>query len=222
MSINERYTGELTIDSAPQRRTVTGATITKISLGPMDNNAYLIVCTATGSALLIDAANDSARLTQLIDEQVPALDMIVTTHQHADHWQALTDIANGTGSPTAAHILDAKVLPVHPDRLLNDGDLLDIGKLSFRIIHLPGHTVGSIALALTVGTDTHLFSGDSLFPGGVGKTTSPEEFISLLDAVTNKIFSVYPDNTFVYPGHGKDTTLGAERPNLSQWRERGW
>lgn len=223
MVIDDHYTGALEQGSRPQRRTIPGATITKMSVGPMDNNTYLIVCTATGQSLLIDAANEAERISLLIDENAPTLSLIVTTHQHADHWQALEDIAGGTASPTAAHELDAAPLPLAPDRLLADGDTVAVGELEFGIIHLAGHTPGSIALALT-DTDgsTHLFTGDSLFPGGVGKTTESEDFTTLLTDVTDKLFGRFGDDTIVYPGHGKDTTLGAERPHLGEWRERGW
>lgn len=224
MVIEDQYTGAVSKGSAPQRRTISGGTITKISVGPMDNNSYLVVCSATGQSLLIDAANEADRLSQLIDENAPTLTLIVTTHQHADHWQALADISKGTESPTAAHTLDAEPLPVVPDRLLADDEIVSVGELTLKTIHLRGHTPGSIALALTDSASgtTHLFTGDSLFPGGVGKTSGPEDFAQLLDDVTAKLFDVYGDDTVVYPGHGKDTTLGVERPHLAQWRERGW
>ena len=92
------------------------------------------------------------------------------------------------------------------------------------MIGLVGHTPGSIALVLRgTGTGpTHIFSGDSLFPGGVGKTDSPADFASLLDDVTGKIFDRFCDQTIIHPGHGDSTTLGAERPQLAQWRARGW
>lgn len=224
MVIDDDYTGVVTQGSQPHRRTIPGATITKMSVGPMDNNAYLVVCSTTGHSLLIDAANDAERISLLIDENAPTLSLIVTTHQHADHWQALADIAGGTDSPTAAHALDAEPLPVTPDRLLADRDTVSVGELTLDVIHLTGHTPGSIALALSDadGTRTHLFTGDSLFPGGVGKTGSPEDFTQLLDDVTAKLFDRFGDDTVVYPGHGKDTTLGAERPHLAEWRKRGW
>lgn len=224
MAIEDQYTGAVSQGSAPQRRAISGGTITKMSVGPMDNNSYLIVCSTTGQSLLVDAANEAERLSQLIDENAPVLSLIVTTHQHADHWQALEDIAGGTAAPTAAHGLDAEPLPVAPDRLLDDGDTVDVGELTMKVIHLRGHTPGSIALALTDNDSgvTHLFTGDSLFPGGVGKTPSAEDFTLLLDDVSAKIFDVFGDDTIVYPGHGKDTTLGNERSHLGQWRERGW
>ena len=132
-------------------------------------------------------------------------------------------VAKATGMPTAAHELDADPLPVTPDRILANGDTITIGELSFDVIHLRGHTPGSVALALN-GADeaTHLFTGDCLFPGGVGKTWQDGDFEQLLDDVTSRVFTVYGDSTVVYPGHGDDTTLGAERPHLGEWRGRGW
>lgn len=223
LAIDNDYTGHVSPGGDAQRRTVAAAQIVKISVGPMDNNAYLIHCTESGRALLVDAANEPERLVQLVREEGPGLDLIVTTHQHGDHWQALREVAAATGAPTAAHALDAGPLPVTPDRLLADGEEIRIGELSIHVIHLRGHTPGSVALALTDGSGrTHLFTGDSLFPGGVGKTLTPETFTSLINDVETKLFARYPDDTFVYPGHGDDTTLGAERPQLPEWRARGW
>ncbi|MDI9947021.1 MBL fold metallo-hydrolase [Rhodococcus sp. IEGM 1302] len=221
--IDDSYTGQVSPDSAPQRRTVEGAVITKMSVGPMDNNTYLVVCSTTGKSLLIDAANEAEKIIALIAQEAPVFDSIVTTHQHGDHWLALQDVHAATKVPTAAHPLDAEVLPVTPDVLLEDGDKVTVGNLSLDVIHLSGHTPGSIALALTEPSgQVHLFTGDSLFPGGLGRTTKPEEFESLFHDVATKIFDVYGDRTVVYPGHGKDTTLGMERPHLSEWRARGW
>jgi glyoxylase-like metal-dependent hydrolase (beta-lactamase superfamily II) len=223
-AVDDNYTGHVDPGTAA-RRTLPGATILKASVGPMDNNAYLVTCSATGETLLIDAANDAEVLTDLIRRYAPQVSLIVTSHQHFDHWQALQAVAEATGAPTAAHEIDAEPLPVKPDRLLADGDTVQIGELTFDVIHLRGHTPGSIALALSgpaTGDVTQLFTGDCLFPGGVGKTWQPGDFTQLLDDVTSKVFDVYPDSTVIYPGHGDDTILGAERPNLAEWRERGW
>ncbi len=222
MQLDEQYTGSVSAGGAAQRKRFPGGSLTKISVGPMDNNAYLVVCEATGKALLIDAANDAERLTELLDEQAPELSLVVTTHQHADHWQALADVVSGTGSPTAAHALDAKPLPVPVDRELAHGDVIDVGELALEVIHLRGHTPGSVALLLRAGDEQHLFTGDALFPGGPGRTTSPEDFATLIDDLEQRVFDVLPDDTVVYPGHGRDTNLGIERPNLSEWRKRGW
>lgn len=220
---SESYTGHVD-NGAAARRTLPAATIIKASVGPMDNNAYLVTCSATGKTLLIDAANDADALVDLIRAQAPDIALIVTSHQHYDHWQALAAVAEATGAPTTAHELDAEPLPVRPDRLLADGDTITIGELRFDVIHLQGHTEGSVALALrgADGDTTHAFTGDCLFPGGVGKTWKDGDFDRLLADVSHKLFDVYPDSTVVYPGHGDDTTLGAERPHLAEWKQRGW
>ena len=223
--VDDNYTGHVEPGTAA-RRTLPGASILKVSVGPMDNNAYLVTCSQTGETLLIDAANDAEVLLELIDRHAPKLALIVTSHQHQDHWLALEAVATSTGTPTAAHQLDSEPLPVRPDRVLAHGDTVTIGELSFDVIHLKGHTPGSVALALN-GADpetgaTHLFTGDCLFPGGVGKTSKKGDFEHLLGDVTSRVFDVYGDSTVVYPGHGDDTTLGAERPHLHEWKQRGW
>lgn len=221
---DDKYTGHVEPRTAA-RRTLPGATILKASVGPMDNNTYLVTCSATGETLLIDAANDAEFLIDLVHRYAPKVSLIVTSHQHFDHWQALEAVAAATGAPTAAHEIDAGALPVKPDRLLADGDAVHIGKLAFDVIHLRGHTPGSIALALdgpATGNVTQLFTGDCLFPGGLGRTTRAADFDSLFTGVQTKIFDRFADDTIVYPGHGDDTTLGAERPHLAEWRARGW
>jgi glyoxylase-like metal-dependent hydrolase (beta-lactamase superfamily II) len=220
--VDDNYTGHVEPRSAA-RRTISGASIVKVSVGQMDNNAYLITCSRTGESLLIDAANDAEILLELIERYAPKLSLIVTSHQHPDHIQALDAVATATGARTAAHELDSEPLPVKPDRFLAHGDTIKIGELSFDVIHLQGHTPGSVALALGGADDaTHLFTGDCLFPGGVGKTWQEGDFEKLLGDVSARVFDVYGDSTVVYPGHGDDTTLGAERPHLAEWRERGW
>lgn len=224
-TVDDNYTGHVEPGTGA-RRTLPGASIVKVSVGPMDNNAYLVTCSQTGETLLIDAANDAEILLELIERYAPKLSLIVTSHQHQDHWLALDAVAKATGAPTASHQLDSEPLPVKPTTLLANGDTIKIGNLSFDVIHLQGHTPGSVALALD-GADpdtgaTHLFTGDCLFPGGVGKTWKPGDFEQLLDQVTNRVFNVYGDSTVVYPGHGDDTTLGTERPHLAEWHERGW
>ncbi len=225
MDVVDDYTGHVEPGGAAARRTLAGLTITKLSVGPMDNNAYLLVCRRTGEALLIDAANDAERLSDLVGagDRRPALRTIVTTHQHADHWQALGAIAGAFGANTVAHPEDAAALPVPADLLVRHGDAVRFGECVLEVIHLRGHTPGSIALLYRdPGHPAHLFTGDSLFPGGVGRTTSPEDFTSLLDDVSSRVFDVLPDDTWFYPGHGDDSTLGTQRPHLAEWRARGW
>ncbi len=222
--VEDSYTGHVESQTAA-RQTLPGVTIIKMSVGPMDNNTYLVTCAETGESLLIDAANDADLLGELVSEQAPKLELIVTTHQHMDHWLALAAVAESTGAPTAAHQLDAEPLPVKPNRFLAGGDVIVIGDLTFDVIHLRGHTPGSVALALRASgarTAVQLFTGDCLFPGGPGRTTTPEEFDSLMTGLESRVFGAYGDDTVVYPGHGDDTTLGAERPRLAEWRERGW
>jgi glyoxylase-like metal-dependent hydrolase (beta-lactamase superfamily II) len=214
------YSGDVKVGGQPATREIDGLTVTKIAVGPMDNNAYLLRDTSTGQAILIDAANEAVRLIELIgDTPVSA---IVTTHQHGDHWQALAEVHKHTGAETVAHPADADGIPVQTSRLVQDGEVLTFGDASVSFIHLRGHTPGSIAVLYDAGGAPHLFTGDSLFPGGVGKTSSPANFTSLINDVSERIFDRLPDATWVYPGHGADTTLGTERPALGEWRQRGW
>ena len=220
--VDDNYTGHVEPQTAA-RRNLPGASIVKVSVGPMDNNAYLVTCSQTGETLLIDAANDAEILLELIERFAPKLSLIVTSHQHQDHWLALAEVAKATGVPTAAHQLDADPLPVKPDRMLANGDTIKIGELSFDVIHLQGHTPGSVALALDGADDaTHLFTGDCLFPGGLGRTTKGDFDATASPMSPAGCSTSTPDSTVVYPGHGDDTTLGAERPHLGEWRERGW
>ena len=224
ISVQDNYTGHVETGTAA-RRVLPGVSIIKMSVGPMDNDAYVVTCANTGESVLIDAANDPDLLVELVGEQAPKLALIVTTHQHFDHWQALAAVAEATGAPTAAHERDAGPLPIPPERFLAGGDTLEVGDLVFDVIHLRGHTPGSVALALRPSgerTAVQLFTGDCLFPGGPGRTTTPEEFDSLMTGLESRVFAVYGDDTVVYPGHGDDTTLGEERPRLAEWRERGW
>jgi len=218
------YSGDVRAGGPPDTRDIDGLTVTKIAVGPMDNNAYLLRDASTGQAILIDAANEAGRLIELIGDT--PVGTIVTTHRHADHWQALADVQKHTGAEVVAHPADADGLPVPVSRAVEHGEVLVFGDASVSFIHLRGHTPGSIAVVYDAGGRLsgapHVFTGDSLFPGGVGKTNSPEDFGSLLTDVTERLFGPLPDATWVYPGHGKDTTLGTERPHLGEWRERGW
>jgi glyoxylase-like metal-dependent hydrolase (beta-lactamase superfamily II) len=213
------YTGAVTTGGPADVRELPGLTISKLSVGPMDNNAYLLRC--GGEQLLIDAANDADQLLSLIGPT--GLSTVVTTHRHGDHWQGLAAVIEATGAESIAHPDDATKIPV-VSATVTDGDTIRIGDCLLEVIHLVGHTPGSIALLYRDPDGfPHLFTGDSLFPGGVGNTFGNQEnFESLLHDVETKLFGRLPDDTWFYPGHGKDSTLGAERPSLPEWRARGW
>ena len=203
-----------------------------LSVGPVDNRSYLLSDArggGSGSWLLVDAANDADRLLALLDEAVPAATRgpgtIVTTHRHDDHVQALEAVADATAATTAAGEDDADALPRVPDVRLGHGAVLVVGDHELQVIALRGHTPGSVALLAPAGAVDgvpHLFTGDSLFPGGPGKTWSPEDFTSLVDDLEARVFAVLGDDVVVHPGHGDTTTLGAERPRLQEYRDRGW
>ncbi len=205
-------------------RELAHVTIRKAAVSKMSNNVYLLTCRATGEQLLVDAADDAERCLALVEEGTGRLDHIVTTHQHWDHVRALAEVARCTGAETWAGADDAAALPVIPDHSLRHGDRLTFGAVTLDVLHLRGHTPGSVALAYDdPDGHVHLFTGDSLFPGGVGATSNPgQSFESLIEDVTTRVFEVYDDETWVYPGHGGDTTLGTERPHLGEWRRRGW
>jgi glyoxylase-like metal-dependent hydrolase (beta-lactamase superfamily II) len=216
------YHGHVSPGGPPAVRELTELVLSKVSVGPMDNNAYLLRCRATGAQLLVDAAAEPQRLLGLVGGE-GALQQVVTTHRHRDHWGALAAVVHATDAVTIAHPDDAPGIEVPTRRPVEAGDQVTVGEVALEVIHLVGHTPGSIALLYDDPHGTpHLFTGDSLFPGGVGKTTSPTAFASLLRDVERKIFDRLPDETWVYPGHGDDTVLGRERPALPQWWARGW
>ncbi|GII87638.1 hydrolase [Sphaerisporangium siamense] len=212
------YTGDVTAGGPADVRELPDLTISKVEVGEFGNNAYLLRCRETGDGALIDAAADAPRLLELIGDM--PISKIITTHRHPDHWMALAEVAKATGAETIAHPLDAPELPVPVTRPVEHGERVSVGVVTIEVIHLRGHTPGSIALLYG---DSHLFTGDSLFPGGVGNTQGDAaRFDRLYTDVVERIFDRLPDDTWVYPGHGKDTTLGTERPALPEWRARGW
>lgn len=208
-------------------------TIRRVAVSSMDNNVYLITSRVTGRQILIDAANDPDDISAMIasasnDGPTPGIDLIITTHSHSDHLSALAEMVRRTGAPTAAGRWDAPSITsqtgVSVNQLLDNGDTIGVDGIQLGVIGLRGHTPGSVALAYCEpGQPVHLFSGDSLFPGGVGNTNrDPARFSSLFADVTTRIFDVYGNDTVVHPGHGKPTTLGTERPHLGEWEQRGW
>ncbi|MFG2061225.1 MBL fold metallo-hydrolase [Micromonospora sp. NPDC048871] len=215
------YDGAVTPGGPPAVRELDRLTITKVSVGPMDNNAYLLRCRDTGEQVLIDAANEAPRLLELIGDA--GLTAVVTTHQHMDHWVGLEEVVAKTGARALVHADDAAGLPIEAQTLA-EGDTVPVGDCALEVIHIKGHTPGSVALLYRDPAGVpHLFTGDSLFPGGIGNTDQdPERFAALIDDVEHKLFDRLPDETWFYPGHGRDSTLGAERPQLGEWRARGW
>jgi glyoxylase-like metal-dependent hydrolase (beta-lactamase superfamily II) len=209
-------------------RTLDEVVIRTVSVGPMDNNAYLLTC----------RRSDPDRLLALVREGsgTARLDLVVTTHRHADHVRALRSVVAVTGAHVAAGADDAEAITQATEtaviRRLHDGDPVTAGHLTLQVVALRGHTPGSIALAYrepehaaapgSVPGRVHLFTGDSLFPGGPGRTTSTATFTTLMDDLEARVFARFGDETLVYPGHGDPTTLGAERPHVSEWRARGW
>ncbi|MFD8590125.1 MBL fold metallo-hydrolase [Streptomyces sp. NPDC059506] len=216
------YDGNVRVGGEPHVHELADLVITKVAVGPMENNAYLLRCRATGEQVLIDAAAEPETLLRLIGDD--GISSVVTTHRHGDHWGALRAVVDATGARTLAGRHDAEGIPVPTDVLVDDGDTVRVGRVELTARHLVGHTPGSIALVYDdPHGHPHVFSGDCLFPGGVGNTFGDSRaFASLVDDVETKLFGPLPDETWVYPGHGKDTTLGAERPHLQEWRERGW
>ena len=221
------YTGHVTPGGPADVRTLADLEITKVAVDPqMSNNCYLLRCLSDGTQVLIDAAASPDVLLPLVG---PAgLAAVVTTHQHWDHHRALADVVAATGAdvlvgaPDAAAVTEQTGVPV--TRALEDGDTVAVGSCSLSVIRLTGHTPGSVALLFEDPSGhPHLFTGDSLFPGGVGNTFGDADaFASLLADVEEKVFDRLPDDTWFYPGHGDDSTLGAERSHLAEWRARGW
>ncbi|MEO5663269.1 MAG: MBL fold metallo-hydrolase [Nocardioides sp.] len=221
------YDGNVTPGGPAQVRQAGCVTITKVAVDPkMSNNAYLLHCEETDELVLIDAAYDAPTLLSLIGDR--SLTAVITTHQHWDHHRALADVVAATGAsvvagePDAAEITSQTGVPV--DRTVAHGDRIAVGTCDLTVIALAGHTPGSIALFWEDDSGQgHLFPGDSLFPGGVGNTFGDDAaFAQLIDEVSTKVFDVYGDDVWFYPGHGGDSTLGAERPHLAEWRARGW
>lgn len=214
------YTGDVVVGGPADVRELPALVLSKVAVGPYENNCYLLRCRRTGAQLLVDAADDPDVLAALVGAD--GLESIVTTHRHGDHWQALPEMVRLTRATTVAHPADAPELPVETDLLVEHGDTVRVGDVVLEVIHLRGHTPGGIALLYDDPTGPpHVITGDSLFPGGVGKTTA-ETFEQLFDDVRTRLFDRLPDETWVYPGHGRDTTIGAERPHLAEWRDRGW
>jgi len=221
------YTGDVTPGGTPDVRELSKLIITKVAVDPdMSNNCYVLRCRATDEQVLIDAAADAPTVLDVLGSA--GASKVITTHQHWDHHRALAEVTAATGAVVVAGEPDADAITeqtgVAVDDRVRDGDAIEFGDVRLDVIHIVGHTPGSIALLYDDPDGTPpLWTGDSLFPGGVGNTFGDAAaFQSLIHDVSTKVFDRLPDETWFYPGHGNDSTLGAERPHVEEWRERGW
>lgn len=178
--------------------------IKKLTLGPFGTNCYIIVCRDTADSVLIDAPGEAGKILDALNGTTPGL--ILLTHGHMDHTGALEDLHSGLQVPLTAHAADSGSLPVKPDGELEDGDEIPCGRVTLRVLHTPGHTPGS----LCVYSEGCLIAGDTIFPGGPGKTWSPEDLDTIIGSITGKIFSL-PGDTQIFPGHGDSTTVAREK-----------
>lgn len=215
-----------TATTGPSPEQTSELTITTVTVGSTGNDAYLLTARQGGERLLVDAAADPETLLGLLDGG--ALAGVVTTHSHPDHVGALAAVVAATGARTYAGAADAQAITaatgVGVDVALGHGDVVTVGDVELAVVALRGHTPGSVALVHAPASGpAHVFTGDSLFPGGVGNTDGDgARFASLVDDVEERLFAVLDDDAVVHPGHGAPTTIGAERPHLGQWRARGW
>jgi glyoxylase-like metal-dependent hydrolase (beta-lactamase superfamily II) len=194
----------------------TGWEIHRVVVGPVDNNVFVLRCTETGEAVLLDAANEHDRLLELC--KVLGVRQVLETHGHWDHIQAVPQLRDA-GYEVHVTAEDADRLPTY-DQLLEDDSVVEVGNLRLRTILTPGHTPGSMCFSIE-GAPV-LFSGDTLFPGGPGATHFPGgHFPTIIQSIEQKLLTL-PAETLVLPGHGADTTIGTERPHLQEWIDRGW
>jgi|1186.fasta_scaffold172987_1 glyoxylase-like metal-dependent hydrolase (beta-lactamase superfamily II) len=209
------YTGIVDAYGPADFRQLPDLLVAKMGLGPSGVNGYLLRCTRTEEQLLVDAADDVMFVAAIMGSR--GLSTIVTTHAHDAHVLALPDLEESTFARTVAHPDDSGAIPTPTSHPVRDGDVVGVGKVELTVLHLPGHTPGSIALLYSPadGSAPHLFSGDALLSGGPGTTPTPEERDRLLDSLGRKVFDALPDETWIYPGHGEDTTVGRER---AAWR----
>lgn len=195
-------------------------TLHQISVSEMDNNVYLLA--TAGKGLLIDAADDADAIMDMAQRAQAEITDVLTTHRHQDHTRALDEVLQRTGARHWASFLDAPALPATVDVEIRDGDMVEFAGITLDTMILRGHTPGGLAVVAEVDGTPNAFVGDSLFPGGLGKTAGEGEFVRLFGDVTQKLFEAYPDNTVVRPGHGAPTTLAAERGSLDEWWQRRW
>ena len=187
--------------------------IERLELGPFGTNAYVMVCRATGDSVLIDAPAGASKIFEAFTGNSPKY--ILLTHAHMDHLGALRELQYELRVPVAAHPLEAESLPSPPEILLNDGNIISFGNIELKVLHTPGHTPGSLCFL----TGRYLIAGDTIFPGGPGKTSSPTALREIIESITRKIF-VLPDDTQVYPGHGDSTVVKKEKDEFAVFSSR--
>jgi glyoxylase-like metal-dependent hydrolase (beta-lactamase superfamily II) len=192
-----------------------GLRVGRLVTGPLDNNVYVVACTATGTAAIVDAAGDAAAILEAAARY--AVIAVLTTHGHADHVGAAVRVCETLDVPFRIHPADVPMAGIRSGAPLGDGEVIPMGDLAAEVIHVPGHTPGSVCFRI----GGVLLSGDTLFPGGPGATAGPSAFATIMEGLEERIFTL-PDTTLVLPGHGAATTIGAERPSIPQWRARGW
>ena len=190
----------------------------KVVVGPFENNVFVVRCRRTGEAVLIDAANEHERLLEMC--RGLGVRRVLETHGHWDHIQAIPAMREA-GYEVAVTALDApRLKDVGYDIFLDDKEVVEVGRMRLHAIHTPGHTEGSICFR--VENTPLLFTGDTLFPGGPGNTTfEGGDFSTIISSISGSLFR-FDDEVIVLPGHGADTTIGAERPHLDDWVARGW
>ena len=178
--------------------------IYRLELGPYSTNSYILTCRKTNESVVVDAPGDVDLVLAQLNKTRPQY--ILMTHDHLDHIGGLVELKSALDMPLAAHLADASGLPLKPDLFLNDGDEISVGAIKLRVLSTPGHTPGSICFL----TGNYLFAGDTLFPGGPGKTQTPNDFRQIVKSISEKLFGL-PEDTEVYPGHGESTTIGREK-----------
>jgi len=186
------------------------------NLGPYENNIFLISDAPSGEGYVIDGGYEPRKIARAAEGL--SVRSILITHGHRDHHEHVGELKPLLGATVAIGIDDAAQLSIAPDALIVDQQVFNFGPLALHAIHTPGHTPGSTCFLI----GKHLFTGDTLFPGGPGNTQrDPVRFERIIASIRERLFSL-PDNTIVYPGHGRDTTIGRERPHLEEWIARGW